>query len=304
MEKTYIKDTKLEEKKGIFATIFSPIKWVLGLINNYFKAFLFLLLLYFLFGDGVKETDLTKPNLVSIDISGAIMDARDVLEKVQKAKKDTNIKGVLLHVNSPGGALAPSVEIAYAVKGLQQVKPVVAYAAGTMASGSYYASIWSDKIYANPGSFVGSIGVIFQSFNVEALAQKIGIKEQTIKAGRFKEAGTFMREWTPEEKESLKSLIDDSYSLFVKDVANARDLNVSDKNVFADARVFLASNAKKVGLIDEVGTLDDAQKFLINISGVKNPKWQKPDKLDRVLEKFAGESTKTLINTFYGLKAY
>lgn len=292
------------EKKGIFAKIFSPIKWTLSLINNYFKSFLFLLLLYLLFGDGINENDLVKPNLTSIDIHGPIMDSKDVLEKIQEAKEDKDIKGVLLHVNSPGGALAPSVEIAYAIKGLKKEKPVVAYAAGTMASGSYYASIWSDKIFANPGSFIGSIGVIFQSFNIQPLAQKIGIKEQTIKAGRFKEAGTFMREWTPKEKQSLEKLIKDSYNLFVSDVSKARDLNISDKETFADARVFLAKEAKKVKLIDEVGTLQDAKKYLEVKSEVTKPKWKKPDKFDEVMEKFANESTKTLINAFYGLKAY
>lgn len=292
-----------ERERGFFAKLFSPIKWVLSLINNYFKSFLFLLLLYFLFVDGADEGSLNRANLASIDIHGAIMDARDVLSKIEKIRDDKNIKGVLLHVNSPGGALAPSVEIAYAIKDLTSTKFVVAYAAGTMASGSYYASIWSNKIYANPGSFIGSIGVIFQSFNVEELAKKVGISPQTIKAGEFKEAGTFMREWTKKEKESLTTLIDNSYNLFVTDVARARDLNVSDKNVFANARVFLASGAKKVGLIDEVGTLLDAQNYLVGITGVKNPIWQKPDKFDQVLQKITNESTKTFIDTFYGLKA-
>lgn len=294
----------MSEKVGVLSKIFSPIKWVLGLINNYFKAFIFLLLLYLIFGGGVGEGDLVKPNLASIEIHGTIMDAQETLEKIQKAKKDTNIKGVLLHVNSPGGALAPSVEIAYAIKDLAKQKPVVAYAAGTMASGSYYASIWSDRIFANPGSFIGSIGVIFQGFNIEPLAKKIGIEAQSIKAGEYKEAGTFMRPWTPKEKESLEKLINSSYNLFVSDVARARDLNITNKNSFANARVFLASEAKKVKLIDEVGTLQDAQKYLVQKSGVKSPKWQKPDKFDRVIEKFAKESSKTLIDAFYGLKAY
>ncbi len=292
------------EKKGFFATLFSPIKWVLSLINNYFKSFLFLLLLYVLFGEGVGEEGLKKPNLTVIDIHGAIMDARQTLEKIQKARDDENIKGVLLHVNSPGGALAPSVELSYAIKDLKRFKPVVAYAAGTMASGSYYASIWSNKIYANAGSFIGSIGVIFQSYNVEELAKKIGIKTQTVKAGEFKEAGTFMRKWTPAEKESLETLINDSYSLFVSDVVRARDLNMSDKDDFANARVFLASKAKKAGLIDEVGILGDAKDELVKLSGVQEPVWQKPDKFEQMLEKLANESTKTLIDAFYGLKAY
>ncbi len=293
-----------ENKRGFFATLFSPIKWILGLINNYFKSFLFLLLLYVLFGDGIGEEGLKKANLASIDIHDAIVDARGMLEKIQQVSDDNNIKGVLLHVDSPGGALAPSVELSYAIKELKKVKPVVAYAAGTMASGSYYASVWSDKIYSNPGSFIGSIGVIFSSFNVEELAKKVGIKTQVVKAGEYKEAGTFMREWNKKEKAELTHLIESSYNLFVSDVAKARGLDINNSKTYANARVFLASEAKKVGLIDEVGTLKDAKKYLEKISGVKEPIWQKPDKFDQVLEKFANESTKTLIKAFYGFKAY
>lgn len=300
------KEKILEEnrKRGLFATLFSPIKWILSLINNYFKSFLFLLLLYLLFGDNVSDKNLVQPNLVSIDIHGTIMDSKDILEKINKAKDDTNIKGVLLHVNSPGGALAPSVEIAYAIKDLKDKKYVVAYGAGAMVSGSYYASIWSNKIIANPGAFVGSIGVIFQSYNAEELMNKIGLKAQTIKAGKFKEAGTYTREWTPQEEEALQKLIDSSYSLFISDVARARDLNISDKAIFADAKVFLSYDAKKVGLIDEVGTLSDAQNSLIALSGVKNPVWEKPDKFDIVVKKITSQSVKTLIDALYGLKAY
>lgn len=245
-----------------------------------------------------------KPNLVSIDIHGAITDGKSILQKLQKAKEDKNIKGVLLHVNSPGGALAPSVEIATSVKELSRVKPVVAYAAGTMASGSYYSSIWAKKIYANPGAFIGSIGVIFQSYNIKELADKIGIKAQSIKAGKYKEAGTFMRAWTDAEKQSLTTLINDAYAMFVSDVAKARGLRVKDKNLYADAKVFLAKNAQKVGLIDAVGSLQDAQKYLIGVSNVQEPIWQKEDKMDKFLNKLIDESSKSFINLLYGLKAY
>ncbi len=292
------------EEKNIFIRIFAPIKWLLALINNYFKSFVFLLILYLIFSSNVDEGSFERANLARIDIHGAIMEADKILGEIQKAKEDEDIKGVLLHVDSPGGALAPSVEISYAIKELQKSKPVVAYGAGTMASGSYYASIWSDKIYANPGAFIGSIGVIFQSYNVEDLAKKIGIKEQTIKAGRFKEAGTFMREWSEDERKSLKTLIDNSYDLFVNDVAKARDLNISDKEKFADARVFLAKNAQKEKLIDHVGILWNAQNELIKLSKVKKAKWKKKDKFDRFLEEFTNESAKGFIKIFYGLKAY
>ncbi|XPV53190.1 MAG: signal peptide peptidase SppA [Halarcobacter ebronensis] len=163
-------------------------------------------------------------NLQKIELSGPIMDSTKVLEQVNQAKEDNNIKGVLFVVNSPGGAVAPSVEIAYAIKELKELKPVVAYASGVMASGSYYASIWANKIIANPGSMVGSIGVIFQGANVEELMHKIGVKTQTVKVGKYKEAGTPTRAWENFEKAELEKVIDDTYDMFITDVGSARGL--------------------------------------------------------------------------------
>ncbi len=287
-------------KKCIITRFFAPIKWTLGLINKYFKSFIFLLILFLVFSDGLKDGKLEQANLATIDLHGAIMDAQEVVANIKDVMDDDSIKGVLLHVNSPGGALAPSVEIAHAVKALKARKPVIAYAAGNMTSGSYYASIWSDAIYSNPGSFIGSIGVIFQSYNVEELANKIGIKTQTIKAGTYKEAGTFMRKWTKKERQSLDKLINDAYLLFVSDVAKARGLKMANKETYADARVFLAKEAKKVGLIDKVGTLWDAQIALAKLAGVQKPIWQKKDKFEKMLEKLSKESVKSLLDVFYG----
>ncbi len=300
-----MEENSVEKKKLCpLRKFFAPVTWTLEFINKYFKSFVFLLILYLIFSNVGTEDPMKKPNLVRIDIHGAIMSSDKILGQISKAKEDKDIKGVLLHVNSPGGALAPSVEIAYAVKELKKFKPVVAYGAGTVASGSYYASVWSDKIVVNPGSFVGSIGVIFQSFNVEELANKIGIKAQTIKAGKYKEAGTFMRKWNEDERKSLDGLIQKSYDLFVNDVASARGLKAENRDVFADAKVFLASDAQKVKLVDKVGILEDAKNELVKLSGVKEARWKKKDKLDKLMEKIGNESAKTLINAFYGLKAY
>merc|ERR1711879_953493 len=144
--------------------------------------------------------DYEAANLQKIELVGPILNVDKVLIQIADAKKNKNIKGVLLVVNSPGGAVAPSVELAYAIKELASLKPVVAYASGVMASGSYYASIWADKIIANPGAMIGSIGVIFQGTNLEELMKTIGVKTQTVKAGKYKEAGTPTRAWNTYEK--------------------------------------------------------------------------------------------------------
>ena len=283
--------------------IFGLLIWPFKFINDHFKAMIFLLLIYLIFAD-TTQGPLKTPNLVSIDLQGAIEDARPILEKIEAAKDDESIKGVLLHVNSPGGALAPSVELSLAIKELAKMKPVVAYAAGSMTSGSYYASIWSERIFANPGSFIGSIGVLFQAPNIKPLADKIGITEQVISAGEYKQAGTFTREWTEKERASLKEMIDDAYALFVSDVAMARKLDIANKDLFANAKVFLAYKAKEVGLIDEVGSITEAKGYLVKQSGVETPVWSKPDPWEKALQRLGQEGTSTLMNVFHGVKAY
>jgi protease-4 len=263
--------------------IFRWIGKVISYINNHFKAMLFLLLLFFVFSPFSNEA-LEQPNLTTIKLEGEISNIDKVLTQIESASADTNIKGVLLQVDSPGGALAPSIELSMAIKRLNEIKPVIAYAGGSMTSGSYYASIWTRKIIANPGAFIGSIGVLFQAPNIKPLADKLGISEQVITAGEYKQMGTFTREWSDKERGALKELIDDAYALFTNDVSSARGLKISQAKDFANARVFIAHKAKQVGLIDEVGSLYSAQKELEGLSGVDNPIWQKPSELDNFLK--------------------
>ncbi len=263
--------------------VFRYIGKIVNYIQNHFKAMLFLLLLFLLFAPFGGEK-LQTPNLVTIQIENEIGNIDETMAKIDKAMNDTHIKGVLLKVNSPGGELAPSIELSLAIKRLSKVKPVIAYASGSMASGSYYASIWANKIIANPGAFIGSIGVLFQAPNIEKLAKKIGISEQTVTAGAYKQMGTFTREWTPKERKALKTLTNDAYTMFISDVANARGLDPKKYKTYADARVFIAHKAKKVGLIDEVGSIYKAKAELIKMAGIKKPVWQKPDMVDEFLK--------------------
>ena len=263
--------------------IFRILGKILDYIQNHFKAMLFLLLLFLVFVPLGSEK-LQSPNLSIIKIEGEIGNIDGIMTQINSAANNPNIKGVLLKVNSPGGALAPSVELSMAIKRLSKIKPVIAYACGSMASGSYYASIWANKIIANPGAFIGSIGVLFQAPNIAKLAKKIGISEQIVTAGEYKQMGTFTRKWTPKEKMALKNLIDDAYAMFIKDVSNARKLDPKKYKTFADAKVFMAKKAKKVGLIDEVGSIYTAKRKLIAESGVTTPIWQKPDIIDQLMK--------------------
>jgi len=278
------------------------IKNILEFIGKYFKSLLFLLILYLVFVPS-KSVELQKPNLLRIDLEGAILSDKEFLEKIEDAKKE-NIKGVLLVINSPGGSVAPSVEMSLAIKRLKKQKPVIAYAKGIMASGSYYAGIWADKIIANPGSMIGSIGVIFEAPNIEGLSQKLGIKEQVVKAGKYKQAGTPTREWKPYERAELEKVINNTYKMFITDVANARGLDINKSSEFADAHIFTAKGAKKVGLVDKIGNIDDAKEALYKLAKVDHPVWKKEDKFDKFLDKLISKVSFSLYTNLYGLKAW
>ncbi|WP_298083329.1 signal peptide peptidase SppA [uncultured Campylobacter sp.] len=280
--------------------IFAPIGAVLGFINKYFKSLIFLLILFLIFAGG-ESAQQKGANLAQLSLSGAIMDDSEILEKIETLKNDEAIKGVLLLIDSPGGALSPSVEISLAIKSLNSRKPVIAYAKGTMASGSYLGGVWASKIYANPGSFIGSIGVIMQGLDVSEAAAKLGFAEQIVKAGELKEAGTMMRKWSDAERASLQALVDESYELFTREVAQARSLDLRKRDTWANARVFLASGAKAAGLIDEVGSLEDAKSALVKASGVADPIWQEPSAYEKMMDKLANKS-ESLVRGAFGAK--
>lgn len=277
---------------------------IIRFINTYFKAFVFLFIVFLiLVPNSASKSNFA--NLERIDLKGEIFDSSKVLERIINAKNDDNIKGVLFVIDSPGGSFAPSMELALAIKNLKEKKPVVVYASGTMASGSYLAGVGANKILANPASFIGSIGVIMQGVDISELVNTLGIKEQSLQAGEFKSAGTFTRAWTAEEKKYLQNLINQSYDLFTSYVAKERGLNLDQKDTWANARVFLAKEARDLKLIDELSDYENAKKELEHLAGVKNPIWKEEDKLDRFLDKLSISSSdfisKTISNALKGI---
>ncbi|HDZ4895891.1 TPA: signal peptide peptidase SppA [Campylobacter jejuni] len=284
--------------KSFFKTLGCGIKF----INTYFKTFVLLLIVIWILMPSANSSS-NLANLERIDLKGEIFDSSAVLEKIINAKNDSNIKGVLFVIDSPGGAFAPSMELALAIKDLKIKKPVLVYASGTMASGSYLAGVGANKILANPASFIGSIGVIMQGADLSGLANKLGIKEQTIQAGEFKSAGTFARAWNENERNFLQGLIDQSYDLFTGFVAKERALDLNKKDQWANARVFLAAKAKELGLIDELSNYENAKKELEKLANVSNPVWKEEDKIDKFLNRLEGQTSslisKSLIEIVY-----
>lgn len=264
-------------------------------IKVFIVLFLITLVLVGFSGTKIEKSGV---NLAEIKLSGAIIDESAILKEIYSIQDDKNIKAVLLNINSPGGAFAPSFEISNAIKELNKEKPVIAYASGTMASGSYLSGVWANKIYANKGSFIGSIGVIMQGYNIEELTSKIGIKDQVVKAGEFKEAGTIMRAWSQSERQSLQDLVDKSYDLFVSEVATARRLNKNDENLWANARVFLPDEALNLGLIDEISNYKKVKDEVVKISGVQNPVWKEKSKYDEFMDAFSSKVANLIMSEF------
>lgn len=239
------------------------------LLTRYFKAFVVIILLF-----AFMSFD-TKPwgNLAEIKLMGMILDSRGLVKQIENLREDSSIAGVLLVVDSPGGALSPSVEIYEELKRLAAKKPLVVYAQGTLASGSYYAALGAQHIIANKGAIIGSIGVIFEGIDVSELIAKLGIRPQVLKAGQLKEAGTIMRAWNDEERNEIEELLMRQYDMFVTDVCTARRIDCTQKESFAEGRIFDSARALKLGLIDSIGTKNDAKKELVALSGVEFAQW-------------------------------
>ncbi|ECK8013508.1 signal peptide peptidase SppA [Campylobacter jejuni] len=286
----------------ILKSFFKALGCGIKFINTYFKTFVLLLIIIWILIPSANSSS-NLANLERIDLKGEIFDSSAVLEKIINAKNDSNIKGVLFVIDSPGGAFAPSMELALAIKDLKIKKPVLVYASGTMASGSYLTGVGANKILANPASFIGSIGVIMQGADLSGLANKLGIKEQTIQAGEFKSAGTFARAWNENERNFLQGLIDQSYDLFTGFVAKERALDLNKKDQWANARVFLAAKAKELGLIDGLSNYENAKKELEKLANVSNPVWKEEDKIDKFLNRLEGQASslisKSLIEIAY-----
>lgn len=266
-------------------------------IQAHFKATLLVLfILWVLMPSGTEG--ITPHNLQKITLTGPILDATTIIEQLDEARENKDVKGVLFSIDSPGGAVAPSVEIAYAVKRLREAKPVVVYAAGIMASGGYYSAIWGNEIMANPGSMIGSIGVIMEGADISELMKKVGVKTQVVHAGTYKQVGTFDRPWSTIERAELDKVIRGTYELFVGDVARARKLDLNRSSEYADAHIFTAAQAKKVKLVDSIGVEYDAKNRVAALANVKDPVWNKEDPMDKFFKRFAAEGA-TLAHTYF-----
>ncbi len=204
-----------------------------------------------------------------VEVSGAIEDSRDIVRQLKNFSKKPSIKAILLRVDSPGGGVSASQEIYSAVKKAKEKKKVVVSMGAMAASGGYYISAPADIIVANPGTVTGSIGVISYFPIVEGLLKKWGIKFEVIKSKEQKDIGSPFREMTEKDRELLQSLTADIYDQFVTAVSEERKIPKEKVLEFADGRLVSGRQAQELGLVDSLGTMEDALKITANLVGIK-----------------------------------
>jgi protease-4 len=252
-------------------------------------------------GDGTDK-------IVVVPIEGVIAPAEDTLggvlptstpeglaDALTQAGGDPSVAAVVLEINSPGGGVTASDEMHQSVLDFEENtgKPVVVSMQDVTASGGYYISTAADRIVANETTLTGSLGVIFEITNFAEAADKYGIKQVVIKSGKYKDIGSAFREMTPEEREIFQSIVNEMYSRFVDVISEGRNIPEERVREIADGRVYSALQAKKLGLVDSFGDLDEASAVAGNLAGTSDTTVvryvQQPTFKDTLLARLAPE---------------
>jgi protease-4 len=212
------------------------------------------------------------PRVAIVELEGMILEVEDLIRDLKLYRENPQVKAVVIRINSPGGVVGPTQELHQALMRVREAgKPVVASLGSVAASGGYYTAVAADRIFANPGTLTGSIGVIMQMANVESLFKKVGVDYVVVKAGRYKDIGNFTRPMTPEERRVLQTLLDDVHAQFIDAVATGRKLDRADVVKFADGRVFSGTQARDLKMIDTLGSFEDAINEAAKLAGLRVP---------------------------------
>jgi protease-4 len=204
-----------------------------------------------------------------VEVQGVISDAKPIVSQLKKFRKNEAIKAIVLRIDSPGGGVGPSQEIYSEVKKTTGEKKVVASMGAIAASGGYYVAAAADHVMANPGTITGSIGVIMEFANIEELFKKIGLSAYVIKSGEYKDVGSPLRKMTPKERKLLQDFIDNVYEQFVKAVAEGRKMPEKEVRAIADGRIFSGEQAQQLGLLDSLGSMEDAIALAAQLGGIE-----------------------------------
>ena len=205
-----------------------------------------------------------------VEIIGDIDESETVVEQLERMRRDSSVRAVVVRLDSPGGGVAATQEIHEAVQKLRdEGKPVIASMGGVAASGAYYVACAADSIVSNPGTLTGSIGVIMTFPNTEELFRKVGLKFEVVKTGKFKDMGSMSRPMTSEERELLQGVLSNVYEQFVDAVSEGRNLDREDILPYADGRIFSGDQARDYGFVDRLGDLNDAIQLAAGMAGIE-----------------------------------
>jgi protease-4 len=228
------------------------------------------ILLFVSHGRGEMWVFPTRESVAIIEVEGPIFNIEEPLKQLKAYLDSSSVKALVVRINSPGGSVASSQEMFEELKRVKDKgKKVVISMGSVAASGAYYISCAADEIYANPGTITGSIGVIAEFPNVEGLMDKIGVRFETIKTGKFKDSGSMFRPMTAEEQQLIQEMLMDVYEQFVEAVAESRRMPIDEVRKYADGRVFSGRQALEYGFVDALGTQSDAVRRAGALAGIK-----------------------------------
>ena len=250
-------------------------------LNFFFKTFLSLLVIFLIGFAGVLIGVLISDHsqnpggdgVAVVNIDGIIIDSAPYIKSIRKIRENDSVKAVVVRVNSPGGGVASSQEIYEELRSLGEAMPVVASMGTVAASGGYYITCAAATIYANPGTVTGSIGVIAQFASYEQLLKWAKVEVEVIKSGEFKDLGSPLRKMPEEQKAYLQTLIDSTHSQFKDMISERRNLPPAKVASLSDGKIFIGSQAKKLGLIDRIGTLEVAIAEARKLGGLDEDSW-------------------------------
>jgi len=234
-------------------------------------GFLFISAMFAAFSnDSTSDFKFGTNKVAVVPLEGEILEARDFIDALHRYADNSMVKAIVIRINSPGGAIAPSQEMFEEIRKIRQSsgKPIVASLDSVAASGGYYVAAGCDRIVANPGTITGSIGVIMQWMDIRDLLAWAKTKPQTITSGAMKDAGSPYREMTDAERGYFQHIAAELHHQFIAAVAKGRRLSEADVTRVADGRIFTGEEALSLKLVDQLGNLDDAVTAAARLAGV------------------------------------
>ncbi|KXK43182.1 MAG: periplasmic serine protease [Chlorobi bacterium OLB5] len=252
-------------------------RWFWGIfLSLVFLGLVLVAVSFFVFASAIKRgggeytSSGSGDKIAVVEINDVIVSSEKTVEQIKKFREDKSVKAILLRINTPGGGVAASQEIYEEVKKTRDSGKIIVVSMGAIAaSGGYYIAVGSSLIVSNPGTLTGSIGVIAQFISIKDLAEKLGINQTTIKSGNLKDAGNPFRQMNDTDKAYFQDVVDNSFMQFLDVVAKERKMDKETLLKYANGRVFTGLQAKEYGLVDSLGTFEDAIRITSRMAGIE-----------------------------------